>query len=114
MERNNDFFRIVLLHYFDLKKKPAHVHKLLKEAYGNSAPSERTCRKWFQRFKSGDCSTKDKERNKINKERKIIEGIYLGERFINTLEHPEPNENSQSMSIEHTENDTSEIGANQC
>lgn len=112
MERNNDFFRIVLLHYFDLKKKPTHVHKLLKEAYGRSAPSERTCRKWFQRFKSGDCSTKDKERS-IIKQRKIIEGIYLGERFIHTIQQPEQNENAQTIPIENNKSGASETDANE-
>lgn len=63
MERDKLFFRHVLLHYFDLKKTAAAAHKLLVEAYGNCAPSERTCQEWFQRFKSGDYDVNDKQRS---------------------------------------------------
>jgi len=60
MERDKLFFRHVLLHYFDLKKTAAAAHKLLVEAYGNCAPSERS-QEWFQRFKSGDYDVNDKQ-----------------------------------------------------
>ena len=63
MERNNEFFRHVLLHYFDLKKSAAEAYKLLLDAYGEAAPSERTCRKWMQRFKEGDIDVQDKKRS---------------------------------------------------
>jgi len=63
MERDKLFFRHVLLHYFDLKKTAATAHKLLFEAYGNCAPSERTCQEWFHRFKNGDFDVNDKERS---------------------------------------------------
>ena len=35
---------------------------MLIEIYGNSAPSDKTCREWFRRFKSDDFDVKDKER----------------------------------------------------
>ncbi|KYM96386.1 hypothetical protein ALC62_13038 [Cyphomyrmex costatus] len=34
MERDKLFFRCVLLHYFDLKKSAAKIHRLLAETYG--------------------------------------------------------------------------------
>ena len=40
------FLRGVLLHYFNMKK---------------TALAERTCQKWFARFKSGDCGLKGEE-----------------------------------------------------
>ena len=35
---------------------------LLVEVYGEHALAERTCRKWFARFKSGDFGLEDEER----------------------------------------------------
>lgn len=54
--------REVLLHYFLLKKSAAETHRLLVEAYGEHAPSNTTCKEWFQRFKGGDFDVRDKER----------------------------------------------------
>lgn len=54
--------REVLLHYFILKKSAAESYRLLVETYNDNAPSERSCREWFQRFKDGDYDVKDKER----------------------------------------------------
>lgn len=48
---------------FILKKKPAEIHRLLCEAYGDYAPSISTCEFWFCRFKSGNFDTDDKERS---------------------------------------------------
>ena len=44
----------VLLHYFNMKKTDAESHRILVEVYGEHALAERTCQKWFARFKSGD------------------------------------------------------------
>ena len=63
MECNKLLFRHMLLHYFDLKKTGAAAYKLLVETYGNCVPSERTCQKWFQRFKSDDYDVSDKQRS---------------------------------------------------
>lgn len=62
MERDSQFFRHILLHYFDMKKTAAQAHLILSDTYGNLAPSERTCREWFQRYKSGDQDVSDKPR----------------------------------------------------
>ncbi len=45
-----------------MKKKAAESHRILVEVYGEHALSERTCQKWFARFKSGDFGLEDEER----------------------------------------------------
>lgn len=62
MNRDKAFFRGALLLLFDFKKTAAEAHRMLSETYGEQAPSERSCREWFQRFKSGDFGLEDKER----------------------------------------------------
>ena len=59
---NKVFLRGVLLHYFNMKKSAAESHRILVEVYGDHALSERTCQKWFARFKSGDFDLEDQER----------------------------------------------------
>ena len=54
--------RGVLLHYFNMKKTAAESHRNLVEVYGEHALAERTCQKWFARFKSGDFGLEDEER----------------------------------------------------
>ena len=54
--------REALLFCFNLKKSAADGHRLLCEAYGEHAPSIKTCEYWFRRFKSGDFDTSDKKR----------------------------------------------------
>ena len=56
------FLRGVLLHYFNMKKTAAESHCILVEVYGEHALAERTCQKWFARFKSGDFGLEDEER----------------------------------------------------
>ena len=36
---------------------------MLVKIYGDNAPSDKTCREWFRRFKSGDFDVEDKERS---------------------------------------------------
>lgn len=56
------FLRGVLLHYFNMKETAAGSHRILVEVYGKHALAERTCQKWFARFKSGDFGLEDEER----------------------------------------------------
>ena len=44
----------LLIYFFNLKKFAAEAHRLLVEAYGDVALSERSCREWFQKFKNGE------------------------------------------------------------
>ena len=55
-------FSVVLLHYFNMKKTAAESHCILVEVYNEHALVERTCEKWFARFKSGDFGLEDEER----------------------------------------------------
>ena len=57
------FLRGVLLHYFNMKKTAAESHRIFVEVYGEHALAERTCQKWFARFKSGDFGLEDEERS---------------------------------------------------
>ena len=56
------FLRGVLLHYFKMKKTAAESHRIWVKVYGEHALAERTCQKWFARFKSGDFGLEDEER----------------------------------------------------
>ena len=56
------FLRGVFLHYFNMKKTAAESYRILVEVYSEHALAERTCQKWFARFKSGDFGLEDKER----------------------------------------------------
>ena len=47
-----------------MKKTAAESYRLLREAYGEYAPSQDTCERWFRRFKSGDFDVADKEHGK--------------------------------------------------
>ena len=51
-----------VLHYFNLKKTAAESHRILVEVYGEHALAERTCQKWFARYKGGDFGLEDEER----------------------------------------------------
>ena len=55
--------REVLIFFFNGKKSAVESHRMLVEVYGESALSDKTCREWFRRFKSGDFSVEDKERS---------------------------------------------------
>ena len=48
------FLQRGLLHNFNMKKTAAKSDRILVEVYGEHALAERTCQKWFARFKSGD------------------------------------------------------------
>ena len=45
-----------------MKKTAAESHRILVEVYGEYALAERTCQKWFARFKSGDFDLENEER----------------------------------------------------
>jgi len=55
-----------------LKKSAAEAHRLLVEAY--AVLSERSCCKWFQKFKNGEFDVEDKERSarpKVNEDAEL-------------------------------------------
>ena len=45
-----------------MKKNAAESHRNLVEVNGKYALAERTCQKWFSRFKSGDFGLEDEVR----------------------------------------------------
>ena len=57
------FLRKVFLHYFNMKKTAAESHRSLVKVYDEHALAERTCQKWFARFKSGNFGLEDEERS---------------------------------------------------
>jgi len=50
------YLREVLIFYFNWKKSAAEAHRMLVEIYGDTAPTDKSCREWFRRFKDGDFS----------------------------------------------------------
>ncbi|EFN76665.1 Histone-lysine N-methyltransferase SETMAR, partial [Harpegnathos saltator] len=60
---NKRHLRELLIYFCNLKKPAAEAHRLLVEAYGETALSERSCREWFQKFKNGEFDVEDKERS---------------------------------------------------
>ena len=52
-ESNKRHLRELLIYFFNLKKSA--------ETYDEAALSERSCRKWFQKFKNGEFDIEDKE-----------------------------------------------------
>ena len=53
----------LLIHFFNLKRSAAEVHRLLVEKYSESALGERSCRELFQNFKNGEFDIEDRERS---------------------------------------------------
>ena len=71
---NKEYSRSALIFCFHLKKTAAESYLLLQEAYGEHAPSQNTCERWFRRFKSGDFDVIDKE---LGTTSKIYEDVEL-------------------------------------
>ena len=70
---NKEHSRTALIFCFHLKKTAAESYRLLREAYGEHAPSQDTCERWFRRFKSGDFDVADKEHGKPSKRYEDVE-----------------------------------------
>ena len=51
-----------LVTFFHLKKTAAESYRLLLEAYGEHSPTQKTCERWFARFRNGDFDLEDKKR----------------------------------------------------
>ena len=66
-EPNSRHLREVLIFFFHLKKTADESHGMLSSSYGEAALSERTCREWFQRFKSGDFDVEDRHSSRKEK-----------------------------------------------
>ncbi|EFN87615.1 hypothetical protein EAI_07173, partial [Harpegnathos saltator] len=49
---------------FNWKKSAAEAHRMLVEVYGDAAPTDKSCKEWFRRFKDGDFNVEDKLRSR--------------------------------------------------
>ena len=47
--------------FITLKKSAVENYHILREAYGEHAPSQDTCERWFKHFKSVDFDVKNKQ-----------------------------------------------------
>ena len=74
---NKHHLRELLIYFFNLKKSAAETHRLLVEAYGEAALSERSCREWFQKFKNG--------MNLTSKTKNVAEGRSVRRRGIGSI-----------------------------
>ena len=72
-EPNKRHLRELFIYFFNLKKSAAEAHRLLVEAYGEAALSERSCREWFKKFKNGEINIEEKERSGRPKVYKDVE-----------------------------------------
>ena len=61
MECKNEHFRHILLFYFRKRKNAEQAAKKLRDLYGEEASKDRQYQNWFNKFRSGDFSLKDKE-----------------------------------------------------
>jgi len=59
--------REVLIFCFNWKKSAAEAHRMLVEVYDDTAPTDKSCREWFRRFKDGDFRVEDKPRSEQSK-----------------------------------------------
>ena len=65
------------LFFLHFKKTAAESYRLLLEAYGQYAPSQDTCERWFRRFESGDFDTRQEGRQGTWKTAKKFENVEL-------------------------------------
>ena len=64
---NKEHSRTALIFCFHLKTTATKSYRLLGEAYDEHAPSQKTCERWFQRFKIGDFAEMLQTRNTENR-----------------------------------------------
>ncbi|KYM78158.1 Ubiquitin-conjugating enzyme E2 C [Atta colombica] len=58
---------------FHLKNTVAESYRLFGEAYGEHAPAQKTCERWFQRFKIRDFDVADKEHGEMERRKNTCE-----------------------------------------
>lgn len=68
-------FRVLIYHCHLMGKNAVEAKKWLDKCYPDSAPAERTVRKWIEKFKSGHTSTEDDARSGRTKEVVTSENI---------------------------------------
>ncbi|ETN77895.1 hypothetical protein NECAME_10727 [Necator americanus] len=63
MAEHSTHIRHVLLYEFESDHPAAEAHRNLSQVFGTEAPSERSVRTWFQRFKPGNKKLEDEPRS---------------------------------------------------
>ena len=63
MEIRDDYFRHILLYYFRKGYNAVQSRKKLYDVYVEKSITERQCKNWFARFRSGDFGLKDAPRS---------------------------------------------------
>ena len=59
MEENNQHFRYIMLYYFKKCKNAIEMQKKVCAGYGEGVVTDRTCPKWFAKFRAGEFSLDD-------------------------------------------------------
>ena len=62
-EKNKQHFRHIMLYYFKKGKNATETHKKICAVYGEGAVTDRTCQKWFSKFRAGGFSLDDAPRS---------------------------------------------------
>lgn len=71
------FLRNLLLHLFNMRETAYDCHNNLFDVYGDQVPSEKTCKKWFNRFKKGNFDLNDEKRSGRKKKFEDAELLML-------------------------------------
>ena len=77
MELENIHLRHCMLFQFWAKKNAVQAAKAICDVYGIDAISERTCQKWFDRFRGGNYDLNDDERSGRPEELQTDEFVEL-------------------------------------
>ena len=59
MEEKKRHFRHIMLYHFKKGRKASETQKKICAMYGEGAVIDRTCQKWFVKFRAGDFSLDD-------------------------------------------------------
>ena len=59
MEENTQHFQHIMLYYFNKGKNATETQKMICAVYGDGAVTDRTCQKWFAKFRAEDFSRDD-------------------------------------------------------
>ena len=62
MPFDKEHFRHCILFAFRLKKNAAELNEMICSALREGAVTQKTCKKWFQKFRNGDFDLFDRER----------------------------------------------------
>lgn len=86
MSEIHPHYRHCLLFLFDSGLGYKAAYNNLVQIYGEDAPSEATCKRWIERFKSGDTSTEDHARSgrPLEIDREAITARVLEDRRLTT------------------------------